>query len=164
MNVITHNKSLPAAALAFRSAVGGVFLVSGVVKVLYENQGALRFAKVGLPMASTLASFVSTVEIVGGALLLAGLFTRLVAVPLVVDMIVAMVTTKLPLLFGPGPEPLAALPKVGFWAFAYQARLDVMMLIACAYLVVVGAGAWSLDALRARRVARTAVAKIRAMA
>jgi uncharacterized membrane protein YphA (DoxX/SURF4 family) len=154
----------PRATLALRGVVGAVFLVSGATKVLYENQGALRFAKIGLPAAATLSSFVSTVEIVGGALLVLGLFTRLAAIPLVIDMIVAIATTKLPLLFGPGPEPVAALPKIGFWAFAYQARLDVTMLVACAYLVAVGAGAWSLDAMRSRRRARATVAKIRAMA
>ena len=62
-------------------------------------------------------------------------------------MMVALGTTKLPLLFGAGPEPVAAMPKVGFWAFAYQARLDAAMLVACAYLVAVGAGLWSLDAI-----------------
>jgi hypothetical protein len=66
-------------------------------------------------------------------------------------MIVAIVTTKVPLLFGAGPEPVAAMPKTGFWAFAYQARLDVTMLIACGFLVAVGAGLWSLDAILSRR-------------
>ncbi len=83
--------------------------------------------------------------------MLVGLFTRLAAVPLVVDMIVAIATTKLPLLFGAGPEPVAAPPKTGFWAFAYQARLDATMLLSCVYLVAIGAGLWSIDALLARR-------------
>ncbi|HTB76484.1 MAG TPA: hypothetical protein VK762_24725, partial [Polyangiaceae bacterium] len=46
---------------------------------------------------------------------------------------------------------VAAPPRTGFWAFAYQARLDGTMLLACAYLVAVGAGLWSLDALLTRR-------------
>jgi uncharacterized membrane protein YphA (DoxX/SURF4 family) len=86
-----------------------------------------------------------------GALLVLGLFTRLAALPLVADMVVAIVTTKLPLLFGAGPEPVTAMPKTGFWAFAYQARLDVTMLVACAFLVAAGAGLWSLDAILSRR-------------
>jgi hypothetical protein len=49
--------------------------------------------------------------------------TRLASVPLIVDMLVALITTKLPLLFGAGLEPVSAMPKIGFWAFAYQARL-----------------------------------------
>jgi putative oxidoreductase len=144
-------RSASRATLVVRAAVGGVFLVSGATKFLFENQGPGRFAKLGLPAAAELATFVGAVEITCGALLVLGLFARLAAVPLVIDMIVALATTKVPLLFGPGPEPVAAAPKTGFWAFAYQSRLDVTMLLACVYLVVIGAGLWSIDALRARR-------------
>jgi hypothetical protein len=66
-------------------------------------------------------------------------------------MLVAIATSKLPMLLGPGPEPLAAPPKTGLWAVLYQARLDFTMLIACTFLLLVGAGAWSLDAWLARR-------------
>ena len=79
------------------------------------------------------------------------LFENLAALPLVVDMIVALVTTKVPLLFGAGPEPVSSAPKSGFWAFAYQSRLDVTMLVACIFLAVAGAGLWSLDAFLSRR-------------
>jgi putative oxidoreductase len=113
------------AAVLLRGAVGSVFLVSGATKFLFDNQGPGRFAKIGFPAAHELASFVGGVEIVCGALLVVGLLTRLAAVPLIVDMVVALVTTKVPLLFGAGPEPVAAPPKIGFWAFAYQARLRV---------------------------------------
>ena len=140
-------RSRPTAVL--RGAVGAVFLVSGAVKFLFANQGPGRFAKLG--MSAELASFVGGVEIVCGALLVVGLLTRLAAVPLAIDMIVALLTTKVPLLFGAGPEPVAAPPRTGFWAFAYQARLDVTMLLACVYIVAVGAGLWSIDALLARR-------------
>ncbi len=134
-----------------RAAVGAVFLVSGATKFLFDNQGPGRFAKIGFAHAAQVATFVGGVEMVCGALLLLGLFARLAALPLVADMIVALATTKLPLLFGAGPEPVAAPPKTGFWAFAYQSRLDVTMLLACAYLVAAGAGLASLDAWRARR-------------
>jgi putative oxidoreductase len=139
------------AILALRGAVGGVFLVSGATKFLFVNQGPGRFAKIGLPAPQELATFVGGVEIVCGALLVVGLFARLAAIPLVIDMIVALATTKVPLLFGAGPEPVAAPPKTGFWAFAYQARLDATMLLACVYIAAVGAGLWSIDALLARR-------------
>jgi putative oxidoreductase len=139
------------ATVLLRGAVGGVFLVSGATKFLFDNQGPGRFAKLGFPAAAQLASFIGVVEIVCGAALVVGLFARLAAVPLVIDMIVALVTTKVPLLFGAGPEPVAAPPKTGFWAFAYQARLDTTMLLACAYIVAVGAGLWSIDAVLARR-------------
>jgi uncharacterized membrane protein YphA (DoxX/SURF4 family) len=140
-----------AADTLLRAAVGGVFLVSGTLKFLFDNQGGGRFAKIGLPAPHELAAFVGTVEVACGALVLLGLFVRLAAVPLVIDMLVALATTKVPLLFGPGPEPVAAPPRTGLLAFAYQARLDMTMLLACVYLIIVGAGLWSLDALRSRR-------------
>jgi uncharacterized membrane protein YphA (DoxX/SURF4 family) len=121
------------------------------MKFLFENQGPLRFAKIGLAPARELAYFVGATEMICGVLLVVGLLVRLAALPLVVDMLVALVTTKIPLLFGGGPEPVAAAPRTGFWAFAYQSRLDLTMLIGCVFLVVAGAGLWSLDALLARR-------------
>jgi uncharacterized membrane protein YphA (DoxX/SURF4 family) len=139
------------ATLLVRVAVGAVFLTSGLVKFLFDNQGPGRFAKIGLPAPAQLATFIGTVEVVCGALLLVGLFVRLAALPLIADMAVAIATTKLPLLVGPGPEPVAAMPKVGFWAFAYQARLDVTMLLGCVFLAAVGAGLWSIDAVLSRR-------------
>jgi len=139
-------------ALAPARIVGGlVFLASALVKLSYENQGAGRFAKIGLPAPGTLAVLVSSVELVAGALLVVGLFVRPAALALAADMIVAIVTTKLPLLFGAGPEPLGAAPKIGFFAFAYQARLDLMMLALCATLFLAGAGDVSLDSWRAAR-------------
>lgn len=134
-----------------RIAVGSVFLSSGLVKFLYENQGPGRFAKIGFPRASALAAFIGATEVICGTLVVLGLLVRLAALPLVADMLVAIVTTKLPLLFGAGPEPVAAAPKIGLWAFAYQARLDVTMLLSCGFLVVAGAGLFSLDSLLSRR-------------
>ena len=139
------------AAILVRLAVGGVFVSSGLVKLLFENQGPGRFAKLGLPAASQLAYGVGVTEAVCGTLVLLGLLTRLAALPLMVDMVVAIAVTKLPLLVGPGPEPVGAMPRVGFWAFVYQARLDLTMLAACGFLVAVGAGLWSVDAVLSRR-------------
>jgi len=115
-----------------------------------------RFTKIGLPSPDLLAPFVGLVEVTCGALLLAGLLTRLAAIPLVADMAVALATTKIPLLFGPGPEPIAAPPKTGLWAFLYQSRLDLTMLLGCVFLALVGAGAWSVDHwLAGRRAAQS---------
>jgi uncharacterized membrane protein YphA (DoxX/SURF4 family) len=139
------------ATLLVRLAVGSVFVGSGIVKFLFDNQGTGRFAKIGLPHPALLATFIGTTEIVCGTMVILGLLVRLASLPLVADMLVAIATTKLPLLFGVGPEPVAAPPKIGFWAFAYQARLDLTMLLACAFLVVVGAGLFSLDAVLSRR-------------
>jgi uncharacterized membrane protein YphA (DoxX/SURF4 family) len=130
-------------------AVGGVFFASGLIKFLYANQGAGRFTKLGIPAPEIMANFVGVVEIAARLMLAVGLASRLAAIPLVVDMLVAIDTSKLPMLFGPGPEPVAAAPKVGLWAFAYQARLDSTLHLCCVFLFIVGAGAWSLDAWRA---------------
>jgi putative oxidoreductase len=140
--------SAPPATILIRLAVGGVFFASGLIKFLYANQGAGRFAKLGIPAPELTANFVGVVEIAAGLLLAVGLATRLAAIPLVIDMLVAIFTSKLPLLFGSGPEPVAAAPKIGLWAFAYQSRLDFTMLVSCLFLFAVGAGAWSLDAWR----------------
>jgi len=140
--------SAPPATILIRLAVGGVFFASGLIKFLYANQGAGRFAKLGIPAPALMANFVGVVEIAAGLLLVVGLATRLAAIPLVIDMLVAIGTSKLPMLFSPGPEPVAAAPKVGLWAFVYQGRLDSTMLLSCLFLFAVGAGAWSLDAWR----------------
>jgi uncharacterized membrane protein YphA (DoxX/SURF4 family) len=135
----------PAATLLVRLAVGSVFLVSGVVKFLYENQGEGRFLKLGFAAPEATAYFVGAVEIGAAVLLLAGLLTRPAAGALAIDMLVALWVSKLPLLFGAGPEPVAAAPKTGLWAFGYVARLDLTMLLLALFLVAVGAGALSLD-------------------
>jgi uncharacterized membrane protein YphA (DoxX/SURF4 family) len=139
----------PKSVLLVRVALGLVFLSSGSLKFLFENQGVLRFAKLGLPPG--LAFAVGALEIVGGVMVLAGASTRLAGALLAVDMVGAIVMTKLPLLFGPGPEPVLAEPKTGVLAFAYQARLDFTMLLGCAFLVAAGAGVWSVDAWLSRR-------------
>lgn len=139
------------ATILVRVVVGWVFFSSGLIKFLFENQGPVRFAKIGFAAPEELAYFVGTIEIVCGTLVILGFMVRLAAAPLVVDMMVALVTTKVPLLLSAGPEPVAAAPKMGFWAFAYQSRLDVAMLAGSLFLVVAGAGLWSIDALVARR-------------
>ena len=143
-----ETEAAPAATILIRLAVGGVFFTSGLIKLLYANQGAGRFAKLGIPAPELMANFVGVVEITAGVLVAVGLATRLAAIPLFIDMLVAIGTSKLPLLFGAGPEPVAAAPKIGLWAFAYQSRLDSTMLLSCLFLFAVGAGAWSLDSWR----------------
>lgn len=128
--LLTDRAGSPArAAVALRVAVGLVFCVSGAMKLVSESAGPLRFAKIGFPWPAQVSAFVSTVEVVAGLLIVAGLFVRLAAVPLVVDMIVALATTKLPLVF-----------SAGVLTFAYEARLDVVMLVSCGYFVAVGTG------------------------
>src|SRR5579871_725796 len=89
----------PAANLLVRLLVGGVFLSEGVQKFLYpDTRGVGRFVKIGIPAPALMAPFVGVVEVVGGLLLVMGLLTRAAAVPLIVDMLVALATTKIPIL------------------------------------------------------------------
>lgn len=126
----------PAATALIRLAVGCVFLSEGLQKFLFPAAlGVGRFAKIGIPAPELLAPFVGVVETGCGLLVLVGLATRLAAVPLVIDMIVAIATTKIPMLL-----------HRGFWAMAHEARTDFAMLLGALFLLVVGAGPWSLDA------------------
>lgn len=144
----------PAATLLLRLAVGVVFVGEGVGKFLYASQqGAGRFAKIGLPAPELLGPLVGAVEVVCGALVLVGLATRLAAAPLVATMLMALASTKLPILIGRGYGPFAHTfsPKAGLWSFLHESRTDLSMLCAALFVVVVGAGPWSLDARLARR-------------
>jgi putative oxidoreductase len=68
-------------------------------------------------------------------------------------MIVAIVSTKIPILLGHDFWIFheQKLPRSGFWSMAHEARADLCMLRGALYLLIEGAGAWSLDALVARR-------------
>jgi uncharacterized membrane protein YphA (DoxX/SURF4 family) len=137
----------PAATLLLRLMAGGVFLSEGILKFVYANQGVGRFTKLGFPWPAATATFVGGLEIAGGLLLLAGLCTRLIAVPFIIEMIVAILTTKVALYLGTSPLPLPpAPPKVGFWAVMHETRSDWAQLLTVGFLLLAGPGRWSLDA------------------
>jgi uncharacterized membrane protein YphA (DoxX/SURF4 family) len=144
-----------------RLMVGTVFFLEGIQKFLYpEALGAGRFAEIGIPAPAVMGPFVGTVETVCGALLLVGLFSRLAAIPLLVDISVAILSTKIPILAGHGfwTFTLAKLPRYGFLSMMHEARTDFSMLLGLIFLIIVGAGAWSLDDVLARgRMSREAV-------
>jgi uncharacterized membrane protein YphA (DoxX/SURF4 family) len=125
--------------LLIRLLVGAVFLSEGIQKFLFADQlGVGRFAKIGIPAPQMLAPFVGFVEIVCGALILAGFLTQLAAIPLIIDMLVAIASTKIPILL-----------DRGFWAMAHEARTDWAMLLGSVFLLIEGAGRWSVDERRA---------------
>jgi putative oxidoreductase len=141
----------PATAIV-RVMVGGVFLSEGIIKFVFANQGVGRFIKLGFPMPALTASFVGGLEIVGGCLLIAGLLTRVAAIPFVVEMLVAILATKVSLYLGTSPLPLPpSPPRVGLWAVLHESRSDWAQLLMSMYLIIVGPGRWSLDALLHRR-------------
>ena len=151
---MTRAWGAPAATILIRVMVGAVFLSEGIQKFLYaEYVGAGRFARIGIPNPELMAPLVGTIEIICGALVLLGLFTRWAVIPLLGIMAVAFVTTKLPILIGQdlGPFRVRQLSYYGFWSFAHESRTDFSMVMGSLLLWWVGPGPLSLDARRHRR-------------
>jgi putative oxidoreductase len=147
----------PAATVLIRLIVGGVFLAEGIQKFLLPDAlGVGRFAKIGIPAPEIMAPFVGAVEIVCGSLILVGLLTRLAAIPLWINISVAILSTKVPILLGHGYW-LFTLPKLaryGVWSMIHEARTDFSMWLGLLFLLIVGAGSLSLDALLFRGQSR----------
>lgn len=132
-----------------RLAVGAIFLSEGIQKFLYPAEnGAGRFVRIGIPAPEVMGPFVGVVEIVCGALILIGFLTRFAAILLIIDMLVAILSTKIPILLGHGfwGFSLRTLPYYGFWGMLHEARTDLAMLLSSIFLLIVGAGTLSLDA------------------
>lgn len=140
-----HHSDGAAGNALIRLVVGSIFISEGIQKFLFPAElGVGRFVKLGIPWPDFLAPFVAVVEIIGGALLLVGLLTRAIAVPLLVVMAVAITSTK-----------IVTLGRNGFWKTAHEARTDMLMICCLVFLLVVGAGRLSIDRLiddRAKRM------------
>src|SRR5881398_1356791 len=122
--------------LLIRLMAGSVFFMEGILKFVYVNQGVGRFTKLGFPFPEATAHFVAVGEIVGGLLLLLGLFTRIVAFYFIIEMIVAILSTKISLYLGTSPLPLPpALPKVGIWAVEHESRSDFAQILTSLFLL-----------------------------
>ena len=134
------------AILLIRLMAGGVFFMEGILKFVYVNQGVGRFTKLGFPFPEATAHFVAVGEIAGGLFLMFGLFTRIIAFYFIIQMIVAVLSTKVSLYFGTSPLPLPpAPPKIGFWAVEHESRSDYAQILTCLFLLIEGAGRRSLD-------------------
>jgi putative oxidoreductase len=134
----------PASVLIIRILVGAVFLSEGIQKFLFPDElGVGRFIKIGIPAPEIMAPFVGVTEIACGSLLILGLLTRPAALVLIINMLVAIATTKVPILL-----------DRGFWSMAHESRTDWSMLLGSLFLLAAGAGPLSLDARVASRVER----------
>jgi putative oxidoreductase len=136
-----------------RFTVGWIFLWSGWGK-LHDLERVIQFfGELGIPHPELQAPFASGIELVCGALVLAGLFTRVAGVPLIVVMIVAIVTAH-------GENVSAFGDLFGLSEFLY-----IVLLV---WLGIAGPGPLSLDAalvrLAERREPHVAKAGVVAMA
>jgi putative oxidoreductase len=126
----------PAATLVIRLLAGGVFFAEGIKKFIFPGDwGVGRFEKIGIILPSVSAPFVGVVETVCGLLLLVGFFTRAAALLLLIDISVALLTTKLPILM-----------HKGLWPAEAEARTDYSMFMSVLFLLIVGGGITSIDA------------------
>ena len=143
--------SAPRATILVRLMAGGVFLWEGILKFVYTNQGVGRFTKLGIPFPGPTAHFIAVLEIVGGLLLMGGLLTRVIAIPFVIEMIVAILATKISLYLGTSPLPLPpSPPQVGPWAVLHEIRSDYAQIMSVLFLLIAGPGPLSVDAVLAR--------------
>jgi putative oxidoreductase len=126
-----------------------VFFPEGIQKLAFPAVlGTGRFTRIGIPYPDLMGPFVGVVEIICGALIIVGLLTRLAAIPLIIIMIVAIVSTKVPI--WTGQEfwifHVPKLDRYGFWSMAHESRADFTMLLGCIYLLIEGGGRCSIDA------------------
>lgn len=118
-----------------RILVGFVFISEGIQKFLFpETRGAGRFEEIGFSSFEFLAYLVACFEVICGTLILLGAYTRIAVIPLIIIMIVAISTTKVPILI-----------EKGFWEMAHAARTDLSMLLCGIFLLIKGSGYYSID-------------------
>jgi uncharacterized membrane protein YphA (DoxX/SURF4 family) len=122
-------------AILIRLIVGLVFLTEGIQKYLFPDLlGTGRFLTIGFTNPAFWAYFTGTFEILCGTLVILGLVTRLASIPLIIIMVTAFITTKIPILV-----------HKGIWPWAHEYRTDFAMTLLLIYLLIYGAGRWSFD-------------------
>ncbi len=126
--------------LGLRVAVGWQFFLTGRGKLAHLPQTTAYFADLGIPLPGLQASTVGGMELAGGLMLVAGLGTRLAALPLAFTMLVAYATAHRPEAFASMEDFIAATP------FPFLAATLV--------LAAFGGGRWSFDTLAARFIPR----------
>jgi putative oxidoreductase len=129
------------AVILIRILVGWVFVSAGIQKFLFPALGVDRFGKIGIPDPHVMAPVVGTVEIVCGAMVILGLWTRLATIPLLAVIATAIVTTRIPMFH-----------QQGVWAMLHEARVDCSMALGLVFLLIVGGGAFALTRSRGRRI------------
>jgi putative oxidoreductase len=133
MNKIIRTADVP---MLFFPARGRIdFSFRRVTEIYYTwRNGSGRFSKTGFSNPSFWAYFTGSFEIVCSILILTGLVTRLATIPLLIIIIVAFVTTKVPILI-----------NKDFWSFAHEYRTDFVMTLLLIFLLIYGGGNNSMD-------------------
>jgi uncharacterized membrane protein YphA (DoxX/SURF4 family) len=122
-------------AILVRLTVGLIFLTEGIQKCLFPDLlGAGRFLTIGFSNPAFWAYFTATFEIICGTLVILGLAARLASIPLIIIMITAFITTKVPILV-----------HKGVWPWAHEYRTDFAMTLLLIYILIYGAGGLSVD-------------------
>ena len=130
--------NLDRATLVLRLVLAAVFLVHGYQKVfVYGFSGVTTsFTHMGVPIPGLIAPMICVLELLGGVAMLLGAFTRVVAALLACDMLGAIVFVH---------------AKAGFSASKGGVELVLANLGMAVAIALLGAGAYSVDALLARR-------------
>src|ERR1700687_1160853 len=84
------------AQIFIRLAVGLIFFTQGILKYTDPHMGVLRFTRIGFPYPDFTAHFVGTFDIFCGLLVLVGYLTQLASIPLLIVILTAIATTKIP--------------------------------------------------------------------
>lgn len=135
IDFIFGESNAPTSTVLVRLITGYVFFVEGIQKYLYpDTLGIGRFIKIGIPWPHVMIHVSAGAEIICGFLLIVGLFTRLACIPLIINITVAIISTK-----------VIMFVQKGFWPAVHESRLDFTMLLCLIFLLLVGAGAASLD-------------------
>jgi putative oxidoreductase len=135
-----------------RFMAGSVFFWEGIMKFVFNNLGEGRFTKLGIPLAAEAAHFVGIVEIVGGLLLIAGYLTRYISLVFIIEMIVAILSTKISMFMGTYPLAMApSPPHEGIWAVLHEVRSEFAQLMTCLFLLLAGPGKFSIDNLMRKK-------------
>jgi len=132
INTVNDNRGI-----LIRLTVGLIFLSEGIQKFIFPDLlGTGRFEKIGFSDPAFWAYFTATFEILCSIFVLLGLLTRVAAIPLLIIMITAFITTKWQLLV-----------TKGFWTFAHEYRTDFALTLLLIYLLIYNGGRCSLNKL-----------------
>ena len=123
--------------LVMRLGFGYFWLETGIAKVQHVDGFAERFAAWGIPFPLLSATVSAWTDLIGGALLMLGLFTRLVSLPMLINMVVALALVV--------SRDISGLDE-------YVESSELTYILILFWLLMAGPGKISLDTLLARRL------------